>query len=308
MRVIITGGSGLIGSALAESLAGGGHEVFVLSRSPGNVKNLSGGIQGVAWDGRSARGWAALCEGADAIVHLAGASIKGDGFLPSRWTARRKQLIRQSRLDVGRAVVEAIRQAKKKPKLLLQASAVGYYGPRGDEPIDEQTLPGNDFLAGVCKEWEASTLEVEQVGTRRVIVRTGLPLTFKGGAFPLLVLPFRLFAGSWFGNGRQYYPWIHFEDHIAALRFLLESPKAQGAYNLSAPNPVPNREFARTLGAVMHRPAWAPVPRFALQLALGEVSTVVMDGQRAVPQKLLNQGYKFKFPDLKTALVDLLKK
>ncbi len=308
MRVIITGGSGLIGSALGESLARDGHEVFILSRAPEGAGNLPAGIQAVAWDGRSSQGWAPLCEGADAIVNLAGASIKGDGFLPSRWTARRKQLIRQSRLDVGRAVVEAVRQAKKKPKLLLQASAVGYYGPRGDEPIDEQAPPGNDFLASVCKEWESSTLEVEQLGTRRVIVRTGLPLTLKGGAFPLLVLPFRLFAGSWFGSGRQYYPWIHFEDHIAALRFLLENPKAQGAYNLSAPNPVPNREFAHTLGAVMHRPAWAPVPRFALQLALGEVSTVVTDGQRAVPQKLLNQGYKFKFPDLKTALEDLLKK
>jgi hypothetical protein len=297
-----------MGRALSESLTRDGHEVFILSRAPQQVRNLPAGARAVAWDGHSAQGWASLCEGADAIVNLAGASIKGNGFLPSRWTARRKQLIRQSRIDVGRAVVEAIKQAKQKPKLLLQASAVGYYGPCGDEPIDEQTSAGDDFLAGVCKDWEASTLEVEKMGVRRVIVRTGLPLTLRGGAFPLLVLPFRLFAGSWFGSGRQYYPWIHFEDQIAALRFLLENPKSQGAYNLSAPNPVPNRDFARVLATVMHRPLWVPVPRFALGLALGEASTIVMDGQRAVPQNLLNQGFKFKFPDLKAALEDLLKK
>jgi hypothetical protein len=310
MRVIITGGSGLIGKALTESLARDGHEVFILSRSPEGERNLPADARTVAWDGRSAQGWGQLCDGADAIVNLAGASIKGSGFLPSRWTVKRKLLIRQSRLDVGKAIVEAVRQAKQKPKLLIQASAVGYYGPRGDEPIDEQTQtpPGHDFLAGVCTDWEASTLEVEQMGVRRVIVRTGLPLTLKGGAFPLLVLPFRLFAGNWFGSGRQYYPWIHFEDYISALRFLLENPKARGVYNLTAPNPVTNREFACTLGTVMHRPVWAPVPRFALQVALGEVSTVVMDGQRAIPKRLQREGFKFNYVDLEPALRNLLDK
>lgn len=307
MRVIIAGGSGLIGRGLTDSLAEDGHEIIILTRSPGKVSGLPRGVRAVSWDSHSTRGWGELADGADAIVNLAGASIKGEGFLPSRWSAKRKQLIHQSRIDAGRAVAEAIKQVKVKPNVLVQASAVGYYGPRGDQPINENDPPGNDFLARVCVEWEASTAEVDALGVRRVVARTGLPLSFKGGAFPLLVLPFKLFAGNWFGSGKQYYPWIHFEDHIAALRFLIENPNANGAFNLSAPNPVPDREFARTLGKVMRRPVWMPVPRFALQLALGEVATVVLDGQRAVPQNLTRFGFKHRYPDLEPALRNLLK-
>lgn len=308
MRVIITGGSGLIGSALVASLVNPGHEVIILSRDPERVRGLPPGAQAVAWDAKTAGGWGALADGAGAIVNLAGESIKGRGFLPSRWTRRRKQLIRQSRIDAGRAVVEAIRAAKRKPGLLVQASAVGYYGPRGDEPVTEDASPGNDFLASVCLDWEASTAEVETMGVRRAVVRTGIPLTMTGGAFPLLALPFRLFAGNTFGSGRQFYPWIHFKDYVAALVFLIANEKTKGAFNLSAPNPVTNREFSRTLGRVLHRPVWAPVPRFALQLALGDVATVVMDGQRAEPRRILDDGFKFKFPQLEPALADLLSK
>lgn len=307
MRVIIVGGSGLIGRGLTDSLAKDGHETIILSRAPGKVKGLPSGAKVVSWDGHSTRGWGELADGANAVVNMAGASIKGQGFLPGRWTAKRKQLIRQSRIDAGRAVAEAIKQTKVKPKVLIQASAVGYYGPRADELVTEDQPPGHDFLASVCVDWESSTAEVEAMGVRRAVVRTGLPLTLKGGAFPLLVLPFRLFAGNWFGSGKQYYPWIHFEDHIAALRFLIENPNAKGGFNLSAPNPVPNREFARMLGKVMRRPVWMPVPRFALELALGEVATVVLDGQRAMPQNLTNLGFKYKYPDLEPALHDLLK-
>lgn len=307
MRVIIAGGSGLIGRALTESLAASGHEVVILSRMPEKVMGLPSGAQAAGWDAKTAAGWGDLVNGAGAIVNLAGENIKGNGFLPSRWTPRRKALIRQSRLDAGRAVVEAIRSATKKPAALLQASAVGYYGPRGEEQLAETEPPGSDFLANLCKEWEASTQEVEAMGLRRVVLRTGIPLTLKDGAFPLLVLPFRLFAGNWFGSGKQYYPWIHFEDYIAALYFLFENPKASGAYNLSAPNPVTNREFARTLGKVMRRPVLMPVPRFALEAALGEVATVVMDGQCMVPKKLQEQGFKFKFPEFELAARDLLK-
>jgi uncharacterized protein (TIGR01777 family) len=307
MRVIITGGSGLIGRALTENLAANGHEVIVLSRAPDKVKRLPSSARAVGWDGKTPSGWGDLVNGAGAIVNLAGENIKGNGFLPSRWTPRRKTLIRQSRLDAGKAVSEAIRAATKKPSVLLQASAVGYYGPRGDEPLLESELAGSDFLAKLCKEWEASTQEVEAMGVRRVVLRTGIPLTLKDGAFPLLVLPFRLFAGNWFGSGKQYYPWIHFEDYIAALHFLIENPKAAGAYNLSAPNPVTNREFARTLGKVMRRPVLLPIPRFALEIALGEVSTIVMVGQRMIPKKLEDQGFKFKFPQFEPAARDLLK-
>lgn len=306
MRVIITGGSGLIGRALTENLAHDGHEVVILSRNPAKVSGLPSGAQAVAWDARTSVGWGSLVEGSHAIVNLAGESLKGRGFLPSRWTRRRKHGIRQSRLDAGPAVVQAVQAAGRRPQVLVQASAVGYYGPRGAEPATEQAGPGQDFLASVCADWEASTAGVQALGVRRVIARTGLPLTLKGGAFPLLVLPFRLFSGNTFGPGRQYYPWVHFDDHVAALRFLIDSPQASGPYNLSAPNPATNREFAHTLGRVMRRPTWLPVPRFALHLALGEVSTVVMDGQRAVPEKLMKEGFEFAFPNLELALKDLL--
>ena len=308
MRVIITGGSGLIGRALTESLVSDGHEVIILSRNPAKISHLSAGAKAVGWDARTAAGWGPLADAAEAIVNLAGESIKGKGFLPSRWNRRRKLSILQSRLDAGAAVVEAVQQASRKPKVVVQASAVGYYGPRGEEAVKEQDIPGGDFLAGVCAGWEASTASVEKLGVRRVVVRTGLPLTLKGGAFPPLALPFRLFAGNTYGSGRQFYPWIHFSDMLAALRFFIDNSRASGPYNLSAPNPVSNRDFARTLGRVMRRPAWLPVPRFALQFAFGEVSTVVMDGQRAEPQKLLKEGFKFRYPDLEPALRDLLGK
>lgn len=306
MRVVITGGSGLIGRALTEDLTRDGHAVVVLSRSPERVRGLPPGAQVVAWDAKTGHGWAQHADGADAIVNLAGASLKGEGFLPSRWTARRKRLIRDSRLQSGAAVVDAVRQAQNKPKLVIQSSAVGYYGPQGDQALDEAAPAGQDFLADVCVEWEASTADVEALGLRRVIVRTGLPLAVEGGAFPLLRLPFQLFAGNTFGDGAQYYSWVHFGDFIRALRFLIEHDAAQGIYNLTAPNPVTNQVFAKTLGAVMRRPLWLPAPALALNLALGEVSTVVLDGQRALPQHLQADGFTFEYPELEPALRDLL--
>jgi hypothetical protein len=270
------------------------------------VRDLPVGARAVGWDARTAAGWGNLADGADAIVNFAGESIKGNGFLPSRWTARRRQSILQSRLDAGAAVVEAVRQARRKPKVVVQASAVGYYGPQGDEPLAEDLHSGDDFLAQVCAAWEASTVAVSELGVRQVVLRTGILLTMQDGAFPLLVLPFRLFTGNTYGSGRQVYPWIHIDDHIAATRFLIEHPRAAGAFNLTAPQPVTNREFARTLGQVMHRPVWLTVPRFALQIPFGDVAGVVMDGQRAVPQHLLETGYQFKFSALRPALEDLL--
>ena len=308
MNVLITGGSGLLGRRLTRHLLASGHQVTILSRKPEAVSGLPAAVTIAGWDGRTAAGWQPHADAADAIVNLAGASIKGDGFLPSRWTPKRKALILNSRVQAGQAVMEALRAAPKKPRSLLQASAVGYYGPRGAEPVTEDGAPGADFLAGVCQQWEASTHEAESLGVRRVVLRTGLPLSMQGGAMPLLVLPFRLFAGGWFGEGRQYYPWIHIDDYIAALAFLLESDKARGVFNISAPQPVPNRQFAATLGRVLRRPSWLPTPRFAMQLALGEVSTVVLDGQNAVPAALQQAGFAFKYPELEPALRDLLTK
>jgi len=306
MRIIITGGSGLIGRGLTANLVKDGHEVIILSRTPEKVTGLPQGAIAVGWDAKTAAGWGELADGAEVIVNLAGESLKGKGLLPSRWTRRRKELIRQSRLDAGQAVVEALTKASRKPRLIVQASAVGFYGPHGDELVSEETAPGSDFLARTCADWEASTSEVEALGVRRIIFRTGLPLTLKGGAFPSLVLPFRLFAGNTFGDGRQFYPWIHFGDYIAAARFLIDDPKSSGPYNLSAPNPVRNKEFAYVLGRIMNRPAFFPIPRFALEIPFGAVATVVMHGQRMVPDRLLKAGFEFRFPDLEPALKDLM--
>ncbi|GAB4475547.1 MAG: TIGR01777 family oxidoreductase [Anaerolineae bacterium] len=309
MRVIITGGTGFLGSRLAESLAADGHEVIVLSRSPEKGRaRFKGAVRVEQWDGKTAAGWGGLADGADAIVNLAGESIAGEGIPPARWTPARKRRILESRLNAGAAVIEAIRAAAQKPKVLLQGSAVGYYGPRGDEPVTEETGPGTDFLARVCVEWEDAVSEAAGLGVRTVYLRTGLPISPQGGVFPLVLLPFRLFVGGPLGSGRQYFPWIHIDDHIRAMRFLLEHPEASGPFNLSAPEPVTNRELSRAIGRVMGRPSFFAVPAFVLKLALGELSTLVLEGQRQLPSRLQALGFAFRFPQLEGALRDLLGK
>jgi uncharacterized protein (TIGR01777 family) len=302
MRVLITGGSGLIGSALARELGQAGQDVVVLSRDPSRVKNLPPNVRAARWDGVSAEGWADLAEGPDtAIVHLA-----GEGIADGRWSAERKRRIVDSRLRSSAAVASAIRQTKIKPRVLLQGSAVGYYGPCGDEVVGEEHAPGSDFLARVCVDWEKSTAEVEALGVRRALLRTGIVLAKEGGALPKMVLPFRLFAGGPLGTGRQWMPWIHLADQVGASHFLLDNDQARGPFNLSAPEPVRNRDLGRALGEVLHRPSFLPAPGFALHLVLGEMAGMVLEGQRAVPQALQKLGYAFRFPDLRQALHDLL--
>jgi uncharacterized protein len=308
MRIIITGGTGLIGSALAASLIADQHQVIVLSRSPDRDHGLPTGVEVVGWDARTAAGWGHLADGAGAIVNLAGANLAGEGFFPSRWTDERKRLIRDSRLNAGRAVVEAVEAAAQKPAVLVQASGVGYYGPHGDELLDESTPAGGDYLARLAAEdWEPSTAPVEAMGLRRVIVRSGAVLSAEEGALPRLVLPFRLFVGGPMGSGRQWFPWIHLADEVAAIRFLVDHEQASGPYNLTAPDPSTNAQFARTLGRVLGRPSLIPLPGFALRLAFGEVSSVLLEGQRAVPRRLLDLGFRFRYPDAESALRDLLK-
>ncbi len=301
MRIIITGGTGLIGRPLSQTLQTQGHEVIVLSRNPAKARGIPAGVQVVGWDGKSADGWANLADGAGAIINLA-----GENLAAGRWSDERKQRIRQSRLDAGKAVTQAVEQASSKPAVVIQASAVGYYGPRADEIITEDSSPGSDFLARLCFEWEASTAAVERHGVRRALLRTGIVLSNEGGAFPKLVLPFRLFAGGPMGSGNQWYPWIHWEDQVRAISFLLEEAAASGPFNLSAPNPVTNRDMAKAIGQVMNRPALLPAPGFALRTVLGEMATVVLDGQRAIPQKLQALGFTFTYPTLEAALRHLL--
>ncbi len=296
MRIMITGGSGLIGRALVDSLAQAGHEVIVLSRTPETVKNLPKNARAEKWDGQSAQGWSQWIDGNTAIVNLAGATIS------KRWTESHKQAIRESRLKAGRAVVEAVKAASQKPAVVVQSSAVGYYGPRGSEEIGEEVSAGSDFLASVAKDWEGSTAELEQLGVRRVIVRTGVVLDKRGGALPLMALPVKMLVGGPLAGGKQYLPWIHLDDEVAAIRFLIENSTAKGAYNLSAPQPLTNAEFTKVLGKVLGRPTFMPTPGFALKLVLGQMSALVLDGQRQMPKRLLAAGFKFKFSDAASAL------
>jgi hypothetical protein len=305
MRVIITGGTGLIGRALANHLAKGGHEVVVLSRNPNKTSGLPAGARVVQWDARSADGWGQLADGAGAIVNLAGASIAGEGLLPSRWTSQRKRAIVESRLNAGRAVVEAIRAATVKPDVLIQSSAVGYYGTSNEATFTEDSPAGNDFLADTCKQWEASTAAVESLGVRRPVIRTGVVLTTKGGVLPSLSLPYKLFAGGPVGSGRQPLPWIHIDDEVDAIRYLIETPTARGPFNLTTPNPVTNAEFGRVLGKVLGRPHYLPAPGFAFKLAFGETAMLVLEGQRVLPKKLLEAGYSFRFTEVEPALRDI---
>ena len=302
MRVIITGGTGLIGQALAESLAADGHEVISLSRNPDKAGGLPQGARAVKWDGRSAQGWGQLADGADAIVNLAGESIAA-----GRWSEARKQAILQSRVEAGQAVVDAVKAATRKPRVVVQSSAVGFYGPRGSEKIAEDTSAGHDFLASVCQAWEASTAAVEPLGVRRVIIRTGVVLDKNGGALPQMMLPFKLFAGGPLGGGRQGFPWIHLADEVAAIRFLIDQPSASGVFNLSAPNPLSNAQFGRVLGKVLGRPSFMPTPGIAMKMMFGEMSTLLLDGQFEIPQRLQQLGFTFRFADAEAALRDVLK-
>ncbi|NPV66410.1 MAG: TIGR01777 family protein [Anaerolineae bacterium] len=307
MRVIITGGTGLIGRALARSLSADGHEVILLSRSPGNAINLPPGVRAVYWDGRTAEGWGELVEDAGAVINLAGETIGGNGLLDVRWTPGRKRRILESRVNAGRAVTEAIRAAENKPGVLIQMSGVGYYGTHEDErQITESAPVGKDFLASVCIAWEDSTKAVERMGVRRVITRTAPALSRRGGPLPRQMIPFRFFVGGPIGSGRQWFPWIHLTDLVRAIRFLIDTEEAKGVFNVCAPEPVTNAEFSRALGKAMHRPLFLPLPAFAFKLAFGEAATVLLEGQRVIPARLQEMGFTFNFPTVESALKDLI--
>lgn len=308
MKIIITGGTGLIGRALAADLAADQHQVIVLSRKSAADKVLPAGVRAVVWDGKSSKGWAQEVEDAEAIVNLAGESIAGETPSKIRWTAERKKRILESRLNAGRAVVEAVTQAVHKPAVVVQSSAVGYYGPSLRPAFAEEAPAGSDFLAEVCKAWEASTQKVEELGVRRVVIRTGVVLSKNGGALPLQMLPFLFFAGGMIGSGKQGYPWIHIQDEIRAIRFLIENPFASGVFNLTAPQMVNNAEFSKALGKALNRPSLIPAPAFVFRLAFGEAATILVDGQLPEPKRLMQSGFQFSYTDAQAALRDLLKK
>lgn len=301
MRVLITGGSGLIGRALATDMARDGNEIIILSRRPERIVGLPGNVRAEKWDGRTAGGWSSLVDGNTAIVNLAGEDISS-----KLWSDERKLAIRQSRLQASQAVVQAVKAAANKPTVVIQASGIGFYGPGGSKEITEETPPGQDFLAKLATDWEASTASLEELRVRRAVIRTGVVLSTAGGALPRMLLPFRFFVGGRLGSGCQWFPWIHIADEVGAIRFLIENKTASGPFNLTAPVPLNNAGFSRLLGRQLRRPTLIPTPAFALRLVFGEMATILLDGQHALPKRLLQLGFTFRFPEADAALKDLL--
>jgi hypothetical protein len=303
MTIVLAGATGLIGRRIIQRLVETQNEVAVLTRNPSQRTGLSTApIRFVQWDARTPGDWCTQLKGADAVINLSGESIGG-----KRWTPAQKRLILSSRIDATNAIVDAIGASRRKPQVLVNASAVGYYGETGDEEVLESHPSGNDFLAYVCRQWESAARAAERYGVRVVLPRSGVVLDRHAGALKKLLLPFRLFVGGPLGSGRQWFPWIHLEDEVGAILFAIESPAMTGPVNVVAPELVTMREFSSALGRALKRPSWAPVPAFLLKIALGEMSDMVLKGQRTIPRRLLDAGYRFRFPRLDEALLDLLK-
>jgi uncharacterized protein (TIGR01777 family) len=300
MRVVIAGGTGLIGRALTRSLVRDGHEVVVLTRRPAGPSLA--GARLASWDGRTGQSFAGHLDGIDALVNLAGENIAA-----GPWTRARRQRILQSRLRAGQACLEAVSRVARPPACLVQASAVGYYGDRGDGPVAEDVPAGTGFLAEVARRWEASTAEVETMGVRRVVIRTAVVLARDGGALPRMLMPYRLFLGGPLGSGRQWFPWIHLDDEVGAVRFLMERSVAGGPFNLAAPETVTQEGWARALGRALGRPSLFRVPAMVLRLALGDMAReLFLGGVRVLSTRLTALGYVFRFPTLTGALADLV--
>jgi len=298
MKITISGASGLIGRRLMKMLAAEGHSLHVLSRHAGT--NLPAGVELSVWDPVKGPPPDTGLREAEGVVHLAGEPVA------QRWTAEVKRRIRESRVAGTRHLVEALARLPRPPQVLVSASAIGYYGSRGDEILTSSSPPGTDYLAGVCTDWEREAAVAEELGMRVVRVRTGVVLDARGGALPRMLPPFRMGLGGKLGDGRQWMSWIHLDDLAGVFRQALLQPLS-GAVNGVAPYPVINTDFTRALAAALHRPAIFPVPRFALRALFGEMADVLLASQRAIPSTVEASGYRFRFPQLAPALADLLK-
>jgi uncharacterized protein (TIGR01777 family) len=305
MRILVSGSTGFLGTALIESLERQGHSVARLVRPATLQKNASGAhADAISWDPVAGHFDAAGAEGADALIHLAGASI-ADG----RWNVARKELLRTSRIDATRYLIGALAKLQRPPRVIVAASAIGYYGNRGDEILTEASAPGSDFLAGACRDWEAEIRRGTEFGARVVSLRFGIILGAHGGALPRMVLPFKLGAGGRLGNGRQWMSWLTLRETVNIIQFALANSGLAGPVNAVTPNPVRNDEFTRVLAKTLHRPALFPAPAFALRLALGEMAdALLLSSQRVIPSRLVEMGYPFLQPSLAGALTEVFRK
>jgi uncharacterized protein (TIGR01777 family) len=303
MKILLTGATGLIGRSLCRLLIEEGREVVALSRRPLRVAAAMdlAGVIAFQWEPTAGLPPVEAWDGVEAVIHLAGEPVA------ARWTEEQKRRIRDSRVKGAQNLVAGMRAARRPPKVLVSASAVGFYGDRGDEILDESSKPGADFLSELCFDWEAEAARARELGVRVALVRTGVVLSPSGGALEKMLLPFKLGLGGRVGDGRQWFPWIHIDDIAGIFLHALASPAVNGPINGVAPGIVTNKEFTRELAAALNRPAFFPVPKFALRALLGEMSQVVTSGQRAVPQVAQDTGYQFKYPNLKSALEVLVK-
>jgi uncharacterized protein (TIGR01777 family) len=304
MRVFVTGGSGLVGSRLKKRIRERGDEVAILTRRPDAIAKEPG-VFAVAGDPTQKGPWMDAIKDCDAIVNLV-----GEGIFNKRWSPAFKDVLIKSRIESTKNVVEGLKASPKKSdgsaKVLVSASAIGYYGPHGDEKLTESSPPGNDIMAKLCVDWEAAARHAEAAGVRVVIIRVGVVLDKNGGALAKMLPPFRMFVGGPIGDGKQYMSWIHHDDLVGQILFAIDQPNVVGPMNGTAPKPVTNAEFSKALGKVLGRPSFMPTPAFMLGLALGEVAGVITKGQNVLPKASLDAGYAFRFADVESALREIL--
>ena len=299
MKILITGASGLIGQALQKSFDEKGYEMLLASRSEPESENE------IQWSADTGFADDALpcLEGLDAVIHLAGESISA-----LRWTDEKKKAIRDSRVHGTRTMIEAFDRIKKKPRVFVSASAIGFYGDRGDDEMTETSSAGDTFLSGVSKEWESESRRAEDMGIRTVLLRNGIVLSKDGGALATMMTPFKFGVGGVVGNGKQWMSWVSLDDVVGIVNYALENENLRGAVNVVSPNPVTNEEFTTTLGEVLYRPTFLPLPEFAVNLVFGEMGdALLIDSTKVVPKRLVDAGYEFKYPDLKSAIEHAVK-
>ena len=305
MKVAIAGATGFVGSRLVEKLQAAGHQVVVLSRNAARARRVFPAsaypnLEVVAYTPAESGDWQKSIAGCDAVVNLAGVPIAEE-----RWTEARQQEILDSRRLTTAKLVEAIVNANPRPSVFVSASAIGYYGTSETAEFDETSPAGDDFLAAVCKDWEAAAQPAKNAGTRLAILRLGIVLGM-GGALAKMLPPFKLFAGGPLGTGKQWFSWVHREDVVDLILYALQNSQVQGVLNATAPNPVRMNELCQTLGEVLKRPSWLPVPSFALELLLGDGAKVVLEGQKVLPKQTLTSGFQYQYPTLKLALEEIL--